>query len=105
MRVLASSVLGMEIFVIGFAILLAKDTGSTGIWIGAIIALLLIYTTSQMKKKRGWVLGSFLQVSLIGYGYFVGAMYLMGGLFAALWISAVVVGRKGEAIRAQLMRD
>lgn len=52
MRVLASSVLGMEIFVIGFAILLAKDTGSTGIWIGAIIALLLIYTTSQMKKKK-----------------------------------------------------
>lgn len=105
MRVLASSVLGMEIFVIGFAILLAKDTGSTGIWIGAIIALLLIYTTSQMKKKRGWVLGSILQFALIGYGYFVGAMYLMGGLFAALWISAVVVGRKGEAIRAQLMRD
>lgn len=105
MRVLASSVLGMEIFVIGFAILLAKDNGTVGIWIGAVIALLLIYTTSQMKKRTGWILGSVLQVALIGYGYFVGAMYLMGGLFAALWISAVVVGRRGEAIRAQILRE
>ena len=55
------------------------------------------------KKKTGWILGSILQIALIGYGFFVGGMYLMGGLFAVLWIAAIVVGRKGEAIRAELL--
>lgn len=105
MRILGSAVLGMEIFIIGFAMLLVKNNGSLAIWLGILIFLLLIVAASQMKKKIGWVLGSLLQIALIAYGYFVGAMYLMGGLFAVLWISAVVVGRKGEAIRARLMRE
>ena len=104
MRVLASSVLGMEFFVIGFAMLLINDKhGSLPIWIGALIAILLLASAGLLKKKTGWILGSVLQIALMGYGFFVGGMYLMGGLFAVLWIAAIVVGRKGEAIRAELL--
>jgi hypothetical protein len=104
MRVLGSSVLGMEFFVIGFAMLLTNGKhGSLPIWIGAIIAILVLVAAGLLKKKAGWVLGSILQVGLIGYGYFVGGMYLMGGIFGVLWIAAIVVGRKGEAIRAELL--
>ena len=104
MRVLASSVLGMEFFVIGFAMLLTNEKlGSLPIWIGALIAILLLTSAGLLKKRIGWILGSILQIALIGYGFFVGGMYLMGGLFAVLWIAAIVVGRKGEAIRAELL--
>jgi hypothetical protein len=58
-----------------------------------------------MKKRTGWVVGSILQIAMIGYGYVVPSMYFMGALFAALWIAAFLVGRKGEAIRAELLRQ
>jgi hypothetical protein len=29
-------------------------------------------------------------------------MYVLGGIFAALWIAAIIVGRAGEAARARL---
>jgi hypothetical protein len=42
---------------------------------------------------------------MISFGYFVTSMYFVGALFAGLWIAAFVVGRKGEAIRAELLRQ
>ena len=105
MRILGSSVLGMEFFIMGFGMLLAKDNNGAAIGIGWAIAILAILTARLLKKKIGWILGSLLQIAIIGYGYFVTPMYFMGALFAILWISAIVVGRKGEAIRAQLLRE
>jgi hypothetical protein len=32
-------------------------------------------------------------------------MYFMGGLFLILWISAIVLGRRGEAIKASLIEQ
>jgi hypothetical protein len=104
MRILGSSVLGMEFFVMGFGMLLVNDNKSSGIWVGWVIAIFALLTAGLLKKKIGWILGSVLQVALIGYGYFVTPMYFMGALFALLWVAAIVVGRKGEAIRAELLR-
>ena len=72
---------------------------------GSIIAILLLLNAGLMKKKIGWVIGSILQIAMVSYGYFVTSMYFMGALFAGLWIAAFVVGRKGEAIRAELLRQ
>jgi hypothetical protein len=36
---------------------------------------------------------------LILYGFYVFMMFFMGALFLGLWITAIVVGRKGEAIK------
>jgi hypothetical protein len=58
-----------------------------------------------MKKRIGWIIGSILQVAMVAYGYVVTPMYFMGALFAGLWIAAFIVGRKGEAIRAELLRQ
>jgi len=106
MRVLSAAVLSMEAFVMGFAVLLAmrEHTGSA-LSIGGVIAILQLLCAGLMKKKIGWVIGSILQIAMIGYGYVVTPMYFMGVLFAALWIAAFVVGRKGEAIRAELLRQ
>jgi len=94
----------MEFFIMGFALLLAKDHHSaTALWIGALIAILCLLTAGMMKSMRGWYMGSLIQLALIGYGVVIPLMYFMGALFAGLWVAAFLIGRKGEAIRASLI--
>jgi hypothetical protein len=96
----------MEAFVMGFAVLLAMGEHTGGVLaLGGALAIALLLNAGLMNKKVGWVLGSVLQLAMIGYGYVVTPMYFMGALFAALWIAAFLVGRKGEAIRAELLRQ
>lgn len=103
MRMLASSVLVMESFTMGFALLIAMNSSDT--WelaAGALLAILLLLAPGLLKRKSGWVIGSVLQIPLIAYGMVVTMMYFLGGIFALLWIAAIVVGRAGEAARARL---
>ena len=104
MRMLASAVLIMEVFIMGFAMLLAKDNQEpSSIIAGAIIAILMLLTPGLLKKRTGWILGSILQFLMIGYAVVVPSMAIVGLIFGGLWIAAIVVGRRGEAIRAELM--
>ena len=95
----------MEAFVMGFAVLLAMGEHSGGaLALGGTIAILQLLNAGLMKKRIGWIMGSILQIAMIAYGYVVTPMYFMGALFAALWLAAFFVGRKGEAIRTELLR-
>jgi len=70
--------------------------------LGGVLAIMLLLTPGLLKGKSGWVVGSLLQIPLIGYGMVVTSMYVLGGIFALLWIAAILVGRAGEAARARL---
>lgn len=106
MKVLASAVLTMEIMVIGFAVLLAsKNHGAPALICGGVIAVLLVLAAAMLRTRVGWILGTVLQLALIGYGFVTTPLFFLGTLFAALWIAAIVVGRKGEAARAALLRQ
>ena len=88
----------------GFALLIAKDDASlTEIILGAVLAILFIFNAGLLKRKGGYLLGSFLQIFLIGYGLVVPHMSYMGGVFTTLWIIAILLGRRGEAIKASLI--
>ena len=103
MRMLGSSVLVMEAFTMGFALLIAMNSSDT--WqlvLGGVLAVVLLLTPGLLKRKSGWIIGSILQVPLVGYGAVVTSMYVLGGIFAVLWIAAIIVGRAGEAARARL---
>lgn len=101
---LGSAVLVMEFFCMSFALLIAKnDHGSTAIIVGALLALLFLLTPGLLKKRFGWILGSILQILMIAYALVVPSMAIIGAIFAALWIAAIIVGRKGEAARAALL--
>ena len=100
MRVLGSAVLAMESILMGFALLLAKDDhGSQALLVGGAIAILMILTAGLLKKRTGWILGSILQIAMIAYALVVPSLLIMGVIFLGLWVAAIVVGRKGEAIR------
>lgn len=106
MRVLGSAVLAMEFLVMGFALLLAMDQhGALALSLGGALALAILLTAGVMKRMTGWYLGSVLQIGLIAYGVVVPAMYFLGTLFAVLWVSAFIIGRKGESIRAALIAN
>jgi hypothetical protein len=103
MRVLGSTVLVMESLTMGFALLLAMNSSDTWVLVvGGIVALLLMLTPGALKQKSGWILGSLLQVPMVAFGREVFAMYFLGGIFALLWVAAIIVGRAGEAARARL---
>lgn len=104
MRVMAAAVLTMESLLMGFALLIAKDSATTNqLILGGVLALLFLLTAGLLKRSGGYLLGGILQLCLIGYGLVVPQMYYMGGLFLILWISAIVLGRRGEAIKAALI--
>ena len=106
MKVLGASVLAMESLVMGFALLLAgKSHSSSVIVFGGVIAVLFMGLAGTLRRKWAWIVGSVLQIVLIAYGFFVTPMFFLGALFGGLWIAAIVVGRKGEAARASLLKD
>jgi len=106
MRVLGSAVLSMEIFIMGFAMLIAKDKHEPAtIVYGAAFIVMVILTIGLLKKRSGWILGSLLQVAMVGYSVVVPSMAIVNLIFLALWIAAIVVGRKGEAARARWIAD
>lgn len=104
MKVLGSAVLTMEFFIMGFAMLIAKDSHepSTIIY-GAVFMALTIFTMRLLKNRTGWILGSLLQAMLMGYSVVVPSMAIVNVIFVGLWIAAYVVGKKGEAARAALL--
>jgi len=104
MRVLGSAVLAMEFLIMGFAMLLAKDSHqSSTIIYGFAVMFLLIYSIRLLKKRSGWILGSSLQFAMASYSVVVPSMAIISALFLGLWIAAIIVGRKGEAARAALL--
>ena len=81
MRVLASSVLVMEALTMGFALLIAMNSSDGWtVLLGAVVAILLLFTPGLLKKRSGWILGSILQFFLVGYGAVVTMMYFLGGI-------------------------
>ena len=105
MRVLGSAVLVMEFFIMCFAMLVAKEHEPSTLIAGGIIAILFLLTPGLLKKKAGWILGSILQFLMIGYAVVVPSLALLALIFGALWIAAIIVGRKGEAARAKFLAE
>jgi hypothetical protein len=104
MKVLGSAVLSMEIFIMGFAMLLAKDMHEPATLVyGFAFMVMTVLAIGLLRKKAGWILGSLLQFALMAYSVVVPAMWIVNLIFMGLWVAAIIVGRKGEAARAALL--
>jgi hypothetical protein len=103
-RTLCSAVLVLEAIVLGLAIPVALtlsdlDNAVAG-WGGAGLMLLCVLAAGLLGRPVGLVLGSAVQVLAVLSGIFVPAMLLVGAMFAALWVAAIRLGRKGDAARS-----
>ena len=104
MNILGASVLVAESMTMGFAILLAmKDHSNAAIIYGCVISFLLFVAAGLVRRPGGFVIGSIMQIAMIGFGFVVPSFFIIGVVLIGLWVAAIVVGRKGEAARAALL--
>jgi uncharacterized protein DUF4233 len=99
-RIIAATTLTCEALVVIFAGLVAKDLSElslgAALGISAVLAVACLVTAGMLRSRRGYVVGSLLQLLIIGYGFWLPTMFIVGTLFTALWILALVLGTRAE---------
>jgi len=102
-RQLCGTVLIMEAVVIGLAILPAivlehANRGVAGGIGGALAVCALLIGGVVGRPRMGWALwaGTVLQVLVIAAGAVVPAMYILGVIFAALWVTGIWLARRHQ---------
>ena len=104
MKILGASVLIAESMTLGFALLIAmKDQSNAAIVYGCVVSFLLFVAAALVRRPGGFVFGSLMQIAMIGFGFVEPSFFIIGVVLIALWVAAIVVGRKGEAARAALL--
>ena len=106
MKVLCSSVLGIEAIVVFLASLVASTNGSVSsqglaIGLGSALAILLIASIGTLRKRWGIYWCWLLQVVVVAMGLLVPLMFVVGGIFAILWFVAVRTGTRVDALQAE----
>ncbi|SDM31658.1 DUF4233 domain-containing protein [Nonomuraea jiangxiensis] len=100
MRRLGASVLGMEAIVAGLitpvAITVNGVTPALAVTVGIGLAVLCVVVAGLLKRPFGYIAGSVVQVLAICTGFLVTAMFFLGAIFTALWITAIIVARRVE---------
>ena len=104
MRALGSSVLAFEIIVsilfVPAAIQESTMNTSNILAISFIQILLAILAMGTLGKSYGIYLGYLTQISLIGSGFVVSWMFVLGLIFLGLWILALRIGLRTDEIKA-----
>jgi hypothetical protein len=100
---LLSIVLVLEAAVLFFATLAINGLSGIpdGIVLGAGGGLIVLFVVVAMLQRFAWgvVLGGILQVVLVATGLAHGFMFVIGAVFAALWVWCLVRARRIEESR------
>lgn len=107
MRVLCSSVLGIEVIVVLLATSLATSDGSvantTLAWvIGLLLMAALVVAAGMVGRRGGVTLGWILQAVVLASGIIVGwSMVVVGIVFVLLWWLAIFYGSRVDRLKAE----
>ena len=71
-----------------------SHTPGTFLLVGSLLAVLCILDAGLLRRPWGITLGWVLQVATLACAFIVPAMLLVGLLFGALWLTALVQGRR-----------
>jgi hypothetical protein len=95
-RRLTSSVLAMEVVVFWLAIIVAivqeHVSVAAALAVGGALAIGCIVVAGMIRRPWSYVAGGVLQVLAIACGFVVPVMFVVGALFAVLWIVSVRMG-------------
>ena len=104
MRGICAAMLVFEAVVIALAtpVMIAVEDVQTDVAlsVGLGLAFLALLTAGLLRRPWAYVLGHAIQVAIIAMGVLVPVMFLVGVMFAALWVTAYLLGRKIEADKA-----
>ena len=103
-RTLAAATVSLEAFVVFFAGLVAKDLSplSTGASLGLFggLAVACLLTAGLLRRPEGYAFGWVVQAAAVATGFWVPAMFFLGGVFALLWFVALQQGARIQRERA-----
>ncbi|WP_323792369.1 DUF4233 domain-containing protein [Nocardioides sp.] len=107
-RGMCSAVLFLEAITLGLStpvmIAVADVPPGTALPVGLGLALLCLLTSGLLRKEWAYNVGWSIQGAAIALGFLVTTMFFLGGIFALLWASADLLGRKIERERAAAFR-
>ncbi|MEV0588667.1 DUF4233 domain-containing protein [Nonomuraea sp. NPDC050310] len=105
LRRLCATVLGMEAIVVGLvtpvAIKLNDVAPALAVTAGVGLAVLCVLVAGMLKRPWAYAAGTVVQVLAIATGFLVPTMFFLGGLFAVLWITAIIVARRVEGVTSR----
>lgn len=103
-RRLCSAILLLEAIVLGLStpVLISVESVDTAraLWIGLGLTAACLVTAGLLRRSWAYWLGWGIQVAAILLGFQVTAMFALGLIFLALWITAVRLGRMIDRDRA-----
>jgi len=102
MKVLGPSILLLEAILVALAIpvALTQGRGATTAWLLAGLALMLVLATGAVRRPGGVRIGWVMQVLVLLSAFVEPAMAIVGMVFLAVWVVAVIYGGKADRIAA-----
>lgn len=98
MRTPLAAALFAEVVVFGLAIpgmiLVSSIPVSTAVALGGVCALLALVSALGLRRGWGYPLGWITQAAGILLGLATPMMYLVGAIFAVVWVASYVMGRR-----------
>jgi hypothetical protein len=98
MRVVLMTVLIFEVIVFGLAIpvmiLISNVPVAAAAGFGGAAALLAILAAGLLRSRVGYVLGWIAQLAGIALGLLTTMMFVVGAMFAAVWVLSFVLGKR-----------
>ncbi|GCD21871.1 DUF4233 domain-containing protein [Cellulomonas algicola] len=99
------TMLVLEAFVVFFATLVAyglrvADTATVW-WVGGSLTVVLVVLAGWVGRPGGYVAGSVAQVVVLACGFVIPMMFVVGAVFAAMWVFSLRVGGRIDRERAE----
>lgn len=77
-----------------------NDAHTSYLVIGLVLALLCVVAAGTLRRPWGVTLGWIVEIATLLAGFVLPMMFVVGVMFLALWITALVQGRKMDALTA-----
>jgi len=108
-RGMCAAILTLEAITLGLTtpvmITVADVATGTALMIGLGLLAACIVAAGVLRSPVGYVLGWVIQVAAVALGVLVPMMFFLGAVFAVLWGTADLLGRKIERERAAAYAD
>ncbi|MEO9325586.1 DUF4233 domain-containing protein [Nocardioides sp. C4-1] len=104
-RGMCAATITLEAIVLGLTtpvmISIADVDPAVALPVGLGLAIACVLAAGMLRTERGYALGWIIQGLAISLGFLVPVMFFLGAVFALLWGTADLLGRKIERERAE----
>lgn len=109
MRMVLRALLFFEVVAFGLSIpVMIQVSGVSGLWAGVLggtAALLCLVAAGLLKTRVGFLIGWIAQIAGVLLGLLTSGMFIIGGMFLALWVFTIVLGRRIESGQREVAID